>query len=129
MDESVHSPDVSSAVLVERSRLRIPSRPEWIAPTVELLKQKAQLCGACHESRTGKLVLALHEALTNAVVHGNLELASNLKERDDDTYARALAERTSDPRYSGRHVVIDVDHDAERCCWSFTDEGRGFDYR
>src|SRR5205085_2641127 len=36
MDESVHSPDVSSAVLVERSRLRNPSQPEWIAPTVEL---------------------------------------------------------------------------------------------
>src|SRR5882724_9378872 len=116
MDESVHPPDVSGAVLVEHSRLRIPSRPEWIAPTVELLKQKARLCGACHESRAGKLVLALHEALTNAVVHGNLEMTSELKERDDDAFARVLAERTADPHYSARHVVIDVDHDTDRCC-------------
>jgi anti-sigma regulatory factor (Ser/Thr protein kinase) len=129
MDESVHPPDISSAVLLERSRLRIPSRPEWIAPTVEHLKQHARLCGACHESRAGKLVLALHEALTNAVVHGNLELASALKERDDDAFARALAERTADPHYSGRNVIIEVDHDEERCCWSVTDQGRGFDHR
>jgi len=71
----------------------------------------------------------LHEALTNAVVHGNLELASDLKERDDDTFARALAERTADPHFCERNVLIEVDHNEDRCCWTFTDEGRGFDYR
>jgi anti-sigma regulatory factor (Ser/Thr protein kinase) len=123
------TPDLSASVESERSRIRIPSRPEWIPSTVEFLKQRAQLCGACRESRAGKLVLALHEALTNAVVHGNLEVSSGLKERDDDAFARILAERAADPIYSARQVLIEIDHNGERCRWSFTDEGRGFDYR
>jgi anti-sigma regulatory factor (Ser/Thr protein kinase) len=128
MDNPSQFPDLSTAVLAERTHLRIPSRPELVPPLVELLKHKAQLCGACHESRTGKLVLALHEALTNAVVHGNLELSSDLKERDDGTFARALAERAANPHYADRSVHIDVDHDMGRCRWSITDVGRGFDF-
>src|SRR5436189_151468 len=108
MDTCTTTLDLAGAVVAERSRIRIPSRPEWVPPTIEFLKQKAQLCGACHESRAGKLVLAMHEALTNAVVHGNLEVSSELKERDDDVFARALAERAADPRFASRSVVIDV---------------------
>jgi anti-sigma regulatory factor (Ser/Thr protein kinase) len=128
VDESVTTPDLASAVLSERTRLCIPSRPEWIPPVIEFLKQKAQLTGACHQSRAGKLVLALHEALTNAVIHGNLELASDLKEQPDDAFARALADRSGDERYSSRPVTIDIDHDADRCRWSFIDEGKGFEF-
>src|SRR5262245_28040141 len=129
MDQPPETLDPSAAVESEHTRLSIPSWTEWIPPTVELLRQKARLAGACQESRAGKLVLALHEALTNAVIHGNLELPSDLKEQPDDAFARALAERTSDPRLTGRRVNIDVDHDADRCRWSITDEGNGFDFR
>jgi anti-sigma regulatory factor (Ser/Thr protein kinase) len=75
-----------------------------------------------------KLRLALHEALINAVVHGNLQISSELKEREDDAFAKALAERTADPTYAGRQVLIEVDYDGDSCRWSFTDEGNGFDY-
>src|SRR5207249_2743985 len=107
MDESTLSPDLTGSVINERTRLRIPSRPEWVPAAVELLREKARLCGACHETRAGKLVLALHEALTNAIVHGNLEVSSELKERDDDAFARTLAARAADPRFSSRSVIID----------------------
>jgi len=128
VDEGTVQPDLSGSVISERTRLRIPSRPEWVPATVELLREKACLCGACHETRAGKLVLALHEALSNAIIHGNLELSSELKERDDDAFARALAERAADPLLSSRSVTIDVDHDPDRCRWSITDEGKGVDF-
>lgn len=120
------TPDLSAAIVAERLRLRIPSRPEWIAPTVEFLKQWAGLCGACQPARDGKLMLALHEALSNAVIHGNLELSSELKEHGD-AFARALAERSADSHYSARVVSIEVDYDGERCEWTISDEGQGFD--
>lgn len=129
MDSDETTPDLNGSVLSERSCLRIPSRPEWIPSTIDFLKQKAQLCGVCQASRAGKLALALHEAITNAVVHGNLELSSDLKERDDDAFARALAERASNPHFTSRSVLIDVDYDGESCRWSFTDEGPGFDFQ
>ena len=76
------SPHLPSAVSAERSHLQVPSQPDWIAPTVEYLKQKAILCGACQESRVGKVMLALHEALTNAIKHSgaaaiSVRVASN----------------------------------------------------
>ncbi len=72
MISELQTPSVAAAIAAEQTCLHIPSQPEWIAPTVEYLKNKAILCGACHESRANKLILALHEALTNSIVHGNL---------------------------------------------------------
>lgn len=121
------TPSLPAAVAAEKTCLRIPSQPEWIAPTVEYLKERAVLCGACQESRVRKLTLALHEALTNAVVHGNLELSSELKERGDNAFAEALAERAADPHYAERPVEVRIDYDGERCRWAITDQGKGFD--
>jgi len=127
MIHQLQSPSLPSAVAAEHAYLQIPSQPEWIAPSVEYLKDKAILCGACHETRSNKLVLALHEALTNSIIHGNLELSSDLKERCDNAFAEAVAERAADPRYGTRPVEVHFDYDGERCHWTFTDQGKGFD--
>lgn len=127
MTSPLQPPLLPSAVAAEQTYLQIPSQPEWIAPTVEYLKDKAVLCGVCHQTRANKLMLALHEALTNSVVHGNLELSSDLKERSDNAFAEALAQRAADPRYGGRSVEVHVAYDGERCHWTLTDQGKGFD--
>jgi anti-sigma regulatory factor (Ser/Thr protein kinase) len=127
MADELSIPDVSANVARERTHLRIPSRPEWISPTVEYLKQKAILSGACDESRAGRLELALHEALTNSVVHGNLELSSDLKDRGDSAFAEALAMRASDPAYGSCQVDIETNYDGQRYTWVLTDQGQGFD--
>jgi anti-sigma regulatory factor (Ser/Thr protein kinase) len=119
--------NLPNLLLGEQFRLQIPSVLHLIEPTVGYLKDRALRSGVCDEARARKLELALHEALTNSVVHGNLEVASKLKDDDSDAFARALAERGADPAYSGRTVTIGVDCDGERCRWSLTDEGRGFD--
>jgi anti-sigma regulatory factor (Ser/Thr protein kinase) len=119
-------PNLAATVEFEQTRMRLPSRPDWIDPTVEFLKQKAVLCGACQESRAGKVLLALHEALSNAVVHGNLELSSDLKEQGEDVFATALAQRSGDPQYAGRAVEILASYDGASYEWSVTDQGPGF---
>lgn len=127
MITQMQGPVLPSAVAAEQTYLQIPSQPEWIAPTVEFLKEKAILCGACHEGRAKKLMLALHEALTNSVIHGNLELSSDLKERSESAFAEALAQRAADPQYATRPVDVEVHYDGERSQWIFTDQGKGFD--
>src|SRR5262245_34128327 len=117
MDDSSLLPDLPGAVASDRMRLVIPSRPEWIAPTVEYLRNRAVLCGACQQTRAGKLLLALHEALTNSIVHGNLEISSGLKEQEDNSFAELLALRSADPHFGSRVVVIDTDYDGYRCEW------------
>jgi anti-sigma regulatory factor (Ser/Thr protein kinase) len=127
MTSPLQSPVLPSAVAAEQTYLQIPSQPEWIAPTVEYLKEKAILCGACHQARVKKLMLALHEALTNSVIHGNLELSSALKEQSETAFAEALAQRAADPHYGNRPVDVQVAYDGDRCQWIFTDQGKGFD--
>src|SRR5262249_55510978 len=127
ISETPNSPDLSASVVGERSHLVIPSLPNWIEPTVEYLRQKAVLCGACQESRSGKLLIALHEAVTNAVVHGNLGVSSELKEQGNTAFAEALAQRAADPAYAERVVDILVEFEADVCRWIITDQGNGFD--
>jgi anti-sigma regulatory factor (Ser/Thr protein kinase) len=127
MSEPLDAPRLPEAVQGEQTHLRLPSQPSWIQPAVEYLKHRALLCGACQESRVAKLLVALHEALTNAVVHGNLEVSSALKEQDCDAFARALAERSANADYAGRIVDVFVDYNGQRCQWAITDQGPGFD--
>ena len=126
---SLRAHDLPATVQLEQTIFQVPSLPDWIAPTIEFLKQKSLLSGACEESRAVKLTLALHEALTNSIIHGNLEVDSDLKEQEDNAFTRLLAQRAADPAYANRTVTIEVGYDGERCQWALTDQGRGFDYQ
>jgi len=128
MSSATSSPELGDLVLAETAQLQIPTNLDCIEPTVELLKKKAVQCGGCEEAQAGRLVLALHEALTNSIVHSNLEVSSKLKEEDSDHFARQLAERSADPHYTDRVVHIGFDFNGERCQWALTDQGQGFDF-
>jgi anti-sigma regulatory factor (Ser/Thr protein kinase) len=127
IDPVPDAPDLPAAVRADRMDLSLPSHPDWIEPAVEYLRQRALLCGACRDDHAGKLLLALHEALTNSVVHGNLQISCDLKERGDRSFAEALAARSADPNYAGRPVDVAVDYDGRRCQWALTDRGTGFE--
>jgi anti-sigma regulatory factor (Ser/Thr protein kinase) len=128
MEAGLPCPDLPATVQADQTLFQVPSLPDWIAPTVEYLRQRALLSGACEEARTAKLTLALHEALSNSIIHGNLEVDSALKERGDHSFPQLLARRAADPAYAGRAVTIEVAYDGERCQWAMTDEGKGFDH-
>jgi anti-sigma regulatory factor (Ser/Thr protein kinase) len=125
--EHAVTPCLADAVVGEQYQLRIPTQLEWIEPTVDYLTNRAAQGGVVEEKRAGRLMLALHEALTNSVVHGNLEIGSDLKERGDQAFLQALAARCADPHYSGRHVDIRVVYDGLCTHWVLTDQGQGFD--
>ena len=91
------------------------------------LRDRAIVAGACDEVAAERLVMAITEAVTNAIVHGNFELESELKHRGDGSFARELEKRREDPEYASRVVDIRVDYEPTRCVWTVTDQGRGFD--
>jgi anti-sigma regulatory factor (Ser/Thr protein kinase) len=126
MDESLLPPHLPCMIRAEQTHLRIPSRPDWIAPTAEFLQRKAVMVGACPAERGDRLLVALHEALSNAIVHGNLEVPSDLKERGDNVFAESLAARAADPRYASRSVDIQILYNGQHCHWVLTQEGPGF---
>jgi CheY-like chemotaxis protein/anti-sigma regulatory factor (Ser/Thr protein kinase) len=72
--------------------------------------------------------LAVHEAVVNAIVHGNLEVSSDLKQGDWSAYHQAIADRAEQSPYRDRRVNVTVR--ATRTPYlsvRVRDEGPGFD--
>ena len=118
---------IGSCITNERVRLVVPTCLESIDRTVEFLEERVLQLGLPDPSRIHRIKIPLHEAITNAIIHGNLEVSSELKEQEDDAFSRAVAERSTDDRYASRTVEVVFDADAHRFQWMITDQGPGFD--
>jgi CheY-like chemotaxis protein/anti-sigma regulatory factor (Ser/Thr protein kinase) len=78
----------------------------------------------------GSLVLlgvAMHEALTNAMHHGNLELCSEMRETDERQYYKLGQDRRTQEPYSARKVYVSARFTREELIFKVRDEGKGFD--
>ena len=72
--------------------------------------------------------VALDEALRNAMVHGNLEVPSELRDEDGGkAYIDLIAERRLQEPYASRKVTIELRADRDEAAIIVTDEGPGFD--
>ena len=120
--------NVESRIVNQSFTLDIPSDFEWINRTVSYLVQHVADMPWGDEINGNRIALPLHEALTNSIVHGNLEVSSDLKESEEaERFAEALAVRSSQTKYSSRRVQIVVEYNEHRVAWTITDEGKGFD--
>jgi len=72
--------------------------------------------------------LALHESIVNGLIHGNLQLSSNLRQsaRDFIEYARILSERLNDPTYAQKSMTLWASWTEERLEIKIRDEGAGY---
>lgn len=70
---------------------------------------------------------AVCEALQNALIHGNLEISSELRDAGDwDTYEALIGMRLSQPEYAQRSIRIDTHCDHQRLTIKIEDDGPGF---
>src|SRR5262249_17871941 len=73
------------------------------------------------------LGVALHEALTKAILHGNLELTSELRETNEKEYYRLSVERRTLNPYAERRVRVRTRFNRDELTFVVTDDGNGFD--
>lgn len=74
---------------------------------------------------------ALHEMILNAIEHGNLEITYEEKSELMETphgWWKEIEVRGADPKFSKRHVLINMHNSPQSICFTITDEGSGFDY-
>jgi anti-sigma regulatory factor (Ser/Thr protein kinase) len=83
--------------------------------------------GCCDETDRIRIGIALTEALTNARVHGNLEISSELRQQDDDSYERLARERCRQAPYRDRRIHVRARLTSCEAVYSIRDEGPGFD--
>lgn len=92
---------------------------------VEALMRQMDLFEQGDRVRVG---VAVHEAVVNAMVHGNLEVGSDLKATDWDAYHAAIGRRSQQEPHKSRRVHITVRADrTPRLEIRVRDEGPGFD--
>jgi DNA-binding response OmpR family regulator len=86
--------------------------------------------GFAQTSNLDVIAMAYHEALVNALEHGNLDMDSSLKGDfilGQDTYAALLHSRLEDPAFASRRVEVLVSTTPERYEVTILDDGPGFD--
>lgn len=98
-----------------------------IAPLVRYMQQELVEMSICDDTAVMQVGVALEEALTNAIHHGNLELKSDLYESSPDAFAAELLERQHQPPYCDRRVSLTAEATREEARYVIQDQGAGFD--
>jgi anti-sigma regulatory factor (Ser/Thr protein kinase) len=108
-------------------RLEIDSDCARIEPLVtELTRDPCQL-GWLDEQGCYEVTLALTEALANAILHGNLEIASDVREGGIGAMLALAERRRREEPYASRRVHVDADLRPDKLVYVIEDDGPGFD--
>ncbi len=101
--------------------------PELIPALIQWLQEIAAETGICNERKRTQLGVALHEALVNADVHGNLEVSSELREHADGRFEELIFHRRGESPYAARTIRMMAKIDEETATFVIRDQGPGFD--
>lgn len=100
---------------------------ELLAPLISYIQLGVAQMGICEEADVPRLGVALQEALTNALYHGNLEVGSRLRERDRKAFLELVEARRHQSPYKDRQIWVRIKLAHNRAVFVIRDSGRGFD--
>lgn len=118
---------LNRAVASRTVTLDLGNQKSLISATVQFLLDECEEMGATDCEDRMKVGIALEEALVNSIVHGNLEVSSELRERDDDAFERTILERQRTIQYMTRNCRIICTMSRDGAEFDILDEGPGFD--
>jgi CheY-like chemotaxis protein len=98
-----------------------------IPPLIGQLDSNLTRMHLCDETGRIRVGVALREALMNAVYHGNLELTSELLERDDKAYMDLADRRRREAPFANRRIYVTARETRTEAVYVIRDEGNGFD--
>ena len=102
--------------------------PSLAPPLIALLEEQAERLRIGDRHDLMRVGVALHEALLNAIHHGNLELSSELRQEGDEKDFRDLAAlRRQQPPYRDRRVRVTAQLSRNEAVYVIEDAGPGFD--
>ena len=108
------------------SEFCLANDPALIPPLIGHLGENLDRIGRHDEAERFHVGMALYEALTNAMFHGNLEMPSSLREEDEAAYYGLAARRRGESPYAGRLVHVIARETRDEVVYIVRDEGPGF---
>jgi len=118
---------VLSSLCSRVAHYEVISDPSLFNHLVSNLVDSLQIIGFGTEADRTQIGIALMEALSNALIHGNLELGSDLRKSDRDRFEELLFSRSHEEPYCGRRIHCTVTEAPDRVEYVIRDEGQGFD--
>jgi CheY-like chemotaxis protein len=118
---------VSECLAESSSCFLLANDSTLVPPLVGRLQQQLERTRLFNENVLLRVSLALREALINAIEHGNLEVGSYLRERDDDSYLHELRRRREVEPYRSRRVMLSARETRDEVTYVIRDDGPGFD--
>lgn len=109
------------------THFELANDPELITPVVACVEDNLERLGFGNAAIRTQIGSALMEALSNAMLHGNLEIGSELRRTDRDAFDALVAERRSSEPYVSRRVRYSAKESPDRVEYTIADEGPGFD--
>src|SRR5205085_1419957 len=83
--------------------------------------------GLCDRPTAVRVGVALEEAIVNAIVHGNLEVSSGLRQEDEARFAREVETRRTRAPFADRRVRVTARVSSAEGVFVVQDDGPGFD--
>jgi CheY-like chemotaxis protein len=105
----------------------LPNDASLFTPIIVHFQEECVALGICNHADRVRLGVGLGEALANAMLHGNLELSSSLREQDSEAYHQMAECRRCEPPYRDRRIEIEVRLARGKAVFVIRDEGPGFD--
>ncbi|MFN8009031.1 MAG: ATP-binding protein [Terriglobia bacterium] len=100
--------------------------PALIPALVSHLQQQLVSMNCQDEVSSLQIGVALSEALSNALYHGNLEVSSALRQHGDKEFQRMAEQRRSKAPYKDRKIHLRYSITPQQSVWVVRDEGPGF---
>jgi anti-sigma regulatory factor (Ser/Thr protein kinase) len=97
-------------------------------PLTTYLQEGISCMGLCGDLDLTRVGVALDEALANAFLHGNLEIESELRGKDDEQYQALIQQRSGQLPYRDRRIHVRAELSPDEAIFVVEDEGSGFDY-
>lgn len=117
---------ILGALTSVQSRFVLENDITYIPPLISYLLEQMATMRLFNESQLIRIGMALCEALTNAIHHGNLELDSEWRQDSEATYYQIAEERRYLKPYSERRVRMVASLSEQEARFVIDDEGPGF---
>lgn len=125
--EQAGQAELMSCLSSTERRFELVNDPALITPLVAFLQDELEQIDFADDQVRSQLGTALYESVSNAMIHGNLEVGSELRDQGSEPYHRLLDERREQRPYSDRRVHCRFVHRRDEVRYTVRDEGPGFD--
>ncbi len=108
--------------------LRLPNQESLVPSVIATLEETCAKLDLFDEMIWTQVAMALDEAVLNAIIHGNLEVSSVLREQGDGSpFWDLIHERQKIEPYQSRRVEVTLTATRNQAVFTIKDSGPGFD--